>query len=106
MGPIKTGPTFYKEKEISVQSSIADQTKASLIFDRAFLITPLSHNPNIVRWGKEDNKKLQSLFISGKLSCKNRETAAIKRAHELYFLSFSYANFAPLFRKKSKAFEL
>ena len=66
--------------------------------------------PREKKWGKEDDAKLQELFRKGPhkggVSTTDLDIKAIKAINQKHFPSREYKNFAPLFRKKARAWNL
>lgn len=60
-------------------------------------------------WKKEDDAKLAALFRKGPykgVSTKDLNSKTIRKVLETYFPEKKYANFAPLFWRKARAFDL
>ena len=62
------------------------------------------------RWNSSDNKKLSDLFRKGPRSNgvdpKALDAKSVEAAREEFFPSNAYKNFAPIFRKNARAWNL
>ena len=64
----------------------------------------------VKKWGKEDDAKLAELFRrgprAGGVSPRDLGNKAVESTRDKYFKEREYKNFAPLFRKKARAWNL